>query len=164
MTQISRCPAAPLVPGSIAPAFVLHDTPYSKIALADFRGRAVVLAFHVADWHPVASAQLALYQDLLADFDRLNATVVGISGDTTWSHEAFARTNGLQFPLLSDDEPPGAVARAYGVYVPEVARSQRALFVIDEEGFVRWSAAFPDAVNPGVDGILSALEDLRSDN
>jgi peroxiredoxin len=164
VTQISQCPAAPLIPGSTAPAFVLHDTPYSKVALADFRGRVVVLAFYVADWHPVASSQLALYQDLLPELERLNATVLGITGDTTWSHEVFARTNGIQFPLLSDDEPPGAVARAYGVYLPEIGRSQRALFVIDGAGTVCWSATFPDAVNPGADGILTALECLPSND
>ena len=126
----------------------------------DFRGRAVVLAFYVADWHPVASAQLALYQEILPDLERLNATVIGISVDSTWSHEAFARASGIQFPLLTDDGPPGAVARAYGVYVPETGRSARALFVVDAGGCVRWSATFPDGLNPGTDGLLSALEGL----
>jgi hypothetical protein len=110
----------------------------------------------------VASAQLALYQELVPDLERLNASVVGISVDTTWSHEAFARTRGISFPLLSDDAPSGEAARAYGVYVPQTGRSRRALFVIDGTGVVRWSAAFPDAVNPGVDGILAALETLGS--
>jgi peroxiredoxin len=154
-------PKAPLPPGSVAPTLALRDTLYSRATLEDFRGRAVVLVFYVADWHPVADAQLALYQELIPDLERLNASVVGVSVDTTWSHGAFARARGIHFPLLADDEPPGAVARAYGVYVPETGRSRRALFVIDGVGLVRWSAAFPDAVNPGADGILSALEDLR---
>lgn len=154
-------PATLLPPGSPAPAFVLHDTPHSRVALHDFRGRAVVLAFYVADWHPVAADQLAVYQMLLPELERLDATVLGISVDATWSHAAFARANGIQFPLLADDAPPGAVARAYGVYVPEIGRSQRALFVIDPEGLVRWSATFPDMLNPGADGMLSALEALN---
>src|SRR5262249_46463502 len=91
----------------------------------------------------------------------LDATVLGISVDATWSHQAFARASGLGFPLLADDAPPGAVARAYGVFVPETGRSRRALFVIDREGVVRWSATFPDALDPGVDGVLSALEALH---
>jgi peroxiredoxin len=153
--------AAPPAPGTTAPAFALHDTPHSRVGLDDFRGRTVVLAFYVADWHPVASAQLALYQELLPHLERLDAAVLGISVDATWSHDAFSRATGIRFPLLADDAPPGAVARAYGVYVPETGRSRRALFVIDRDGIVRWSATFHDAVNPGADGVLSALESLR---
>jgi peroxiredoxin len=154
-------PATPLPAGSPAPPFALHDTPHSRVALHDFRGRAVVLAFYVADWHPVATDQLAVYQALLPHFACLDTAVLGISVDATWSHDAFARANGIGFPLLADDVPPGAVARAYGVYVPETGRSRRALFVIDPEGVVRWSATFPDMLNPGADGVLSALEALR---
>ncbi len=87
--------------------------------------------------------------------------VLGISVDATWSHAAFARANGIQLPLLAEDEPPGAVAGAHGVYVPEIGRSRRALFVIDPEGLVCWSATFPDMLNRGADGMLSALEALR---
>ena len=138
-----------------------HDSPHSRVGLEDHRGRSVVLAFYVADWHPVASAQLGLFQELLPHLERLNAAVLGISVDATWSHAAFAQAQGLTFPLLADDAPPGAVARAYGVYVPESGRSRRALFVIDGEGVVRWGATFPDALDPGADGVLSALEALR---
>jgi peroxiredoxin len=160
--RAARAQAA-LSPGTRAPAFALHDTPHSRVALEDFRGRAVVLVFYVADWQPVATAQLGLYQELLPHLDRLDATVLGISIDGTWSHQEFARSIGLTFPLLSDDAPPGSVARAYGVHVQETGRSKRALFVIDRDGIVRWRATFPDAVNPGVDGVLSALEQLRVD-
>jgi peroxiredoxin (alkyl hydroperoxide reductase subunit C) len=131
------------------------------VVLEDLRGRAVVLAIYIADWHPVATAQLTLYQELLPHLRRLDATVLGISVDVVWSHQAFTRASGIGFPLLADDAPPGAVARAYGVFVPDTGRSRRALFVIDGEGIVRWSAIFPDVLNPGADGILSALEALR---
>jgi peroxiredoxin len=147
--------------GSLAPAFALHDSPHSRIALEDLRGRAVVLVFYVADWHPVAVAQLAVYQELLPHLERLDATLVGISVDATWSHHEFARATGIAFPLLSDDSPPGEVARRYGVYVPDTGRSRRALFVLDATGIVRWYGTYPDAVDPGADGVLSALEGLR---
>jgi peroxiredoxin len=150
-----------LSPGLPAAAFALHDTPHSSVSLEDFRGRVVVLVFYGADWHPVATAQLSLYQELLPHLERLDAVVLGISVDATWSHQEFARATGIAFPLLSDDAPPGGVARAYGVYVPQTGRSKRALFAIDREGVIRWSATFPDAVNPGADGVLSALEALR---
>ena len=147
--------------GSPAPEFALRDTRDSRVALKDFRGRAVLLAFYVADWHPVANSELGLYQQLHPDLERLGASVLGISVDGTWSHAAFARESGIDFPLLADDEPPGATARAYRVYRPDVGRSQHAQFVIDPAGLVRWSATFPDALNPGVDGVLRTLEALQ---
>ena len=123
-----------------------------------------MLVFYVADWQPVARAQLGLYQELLPHLERLDAVVLGISIDGTWSHQEFARSIGLSFPLLSDDAPRGSVAHAYGVHAAETGQSKRALFVIDRDGIVRWWATFPDAVNPGVDGVLSALEQLRIDS
>ena len=146
-----------------APPFALRDTRDSRVALEDFRGRAVVIAFYVADWHPVASSELALYQQLHPELDRLGASVLGISVDGTWSHAAFAKASGIDFPLLADDEPPGAVARAYRVYRPAIGRSRHAQFVIDPAGLVRWSGTFPDALNPGVDAVLKALEALHVD-
>jgi peroxiredoxin len=156
--------------GARAPGFALQDSPHSQVALADFRGRPVVLVFYVADWQPVATAQLGLFQELLPHLERPGAAVLGISIDATWSHQEYARAIGLTFPLLSDASPPGEVARAYGVYVAQTGRSQRALFVIDQVEVVRWSSTFPDALNPGADGVLSALEELgfaprtRTDN
>ena len=156
-------PASLISPGSVAPAFSLADSPHSRLALDDLRGRPVVLAFYVADWHPVATEQLRQYEELRSTLDGADLTIVGISVDAIWSHVAFADALQIRFPLLSDDEPPGAVARAYGVQSSEMGRSRRALVVIDGVGIVRWSAIFPDAVNPGVDGILSALEVIAAD-
>jgi len=121
----------------------------------------VVLVFYVADWQPVATGQLGLYQELLPHLDGLGAAVVGISIDGTWSHQEFARSIGLTFPLLSDDAPPGSVARAYGVFASETGRTSRSLFVLDRNGIVRWRETVPEAINPGIDGVLSALEQLR---
>ena len=74
--------------------------------------------------------------------------------DGAWSHLAFAQDRHLHFPLLSDFEPKGQVARQYGVYLDDVGESGRALFVIDKEGVIRWSYGSPVGVNPGADGIL----------
>jgi peroxiredoxin len=82
--------------------------------------------------------------------------------DGIWSHRAFADNRNLRFPVLSDFEPKGAVARAYGVYDAEKGTSQRALFVIDAEGLVWWSYVSPSNVNPGADGILKALDSLAA--
>jgi peroxiredoxin (alkyl hydroperoxide reductase subunit C) len=99
---------------------------------------------------------------LLPEFERLGASVLGIAIDSPWSHAAFAADKSITFPLLSDDEPTGQLAREFGVYSSESGRSIRALFVLDPSGIVAWSGSFPDAVNPGVDGVLSALEAMAS--
>ena len=151
-------PQVPLAAGSPAPHFMLHDGPHSSIGLSDLLGRAAVLVFYVADWHPVASDQLGQLTELQPEFERLGSSVVGIAVDSPWSHAAFAAELSIAFPLLSDDAPAGHVARAFGVYSSASGRSERALFVLDPSGMVVWSETFPDTVNPGVDAVLSALE------
>ena len=153
--------AAPLAPGTEAPGFELPSTPDQTVSLAEFRGRPVILAFYPEDWSPVCSDQLALYQELLPEFRRLNAELVGISVDGIWCHLAFAKDRNLHFPLLADFEPKGEVARAYQVYRAADGTSERALYVIDANGIVHWSYLSPVGINPGADGILSALEDLE---
>jgi peroxiredoxin len=150
----------PLPVGTRAPDFALQSTPDQKVSLADFRGQPVILAFYPGDWSPVCSDQLALYQELLPEFQRLGAELLGISVDGIWSHLAFAEDRNLHFPLLADFEPKGEVARAYDVYRAEDGTTERALYVIDGDGVVRWSYVSPVGVNPGADGILRALESL----
>jgi len=153
-------PQAPLAPGSEAPDFALRSTPDQTLSLKDFRGRPVVLVFYPEDWSPVCSDQLGLYQMLLPEFEKFGAQLLGISVDGVWCHLAFAENRNLHFPLLADFEPKGEVARAYGAYRGQDGTSERALFVIDGDGVVRWSFVSPVGVNPGADGILHALEDL----
>lgn len=148
--------------GSQAPKFALHATPDQKVALDDFKDCNVVLAFYPADWSPVCSDELAIFNEIQTEFKRLNAKIIGISVDGTWCHLAFAKDRKLHFPLLSDFEPKGTVSKAYGVYRNEDGVSDRALFVIDQEGIVRWKHVSPVGVNPGVDGVLDALESLQT--
>lgn len=150
-----------LQPGTSAPDFHLQATPDQRISLSEFRGRRVILAFYPADWSPVCGDQMALYNELLPEFHKLHSELVGISVDGVWSHLAFAKDRKLHFPLLADFEPKGAVAQAYGVYRKEDGTTERALFVIDESGTIRWSYVSPIGINPGADGILDALEDLE---
>jgi peroxiredoxin len=154
--------AAPLPPGTQAPDFELPSTPDQKLSLSELRGRPVVLVFYPEDWSPVCSDQLALYQELLPEFDRFQAQLVGISVDGIWCHLAFAQDRHLRFPLLADFEPKGDVSRRYGVYRNGDGTSERALYVIDRDGIVSWSYVSPVGVNPGADGILRALEELPS--
>src|SRR6266487_3128180 len=152
--------ATPLPPGTKAPDFELPSTPDQKVSLFDFLGQPVILAFYPEDWSPVCSDQMALYQEVLPEFRKYNAELLGISVDGIWSHLAFAKDRNLHFPLLADFEPKGAVARAYQVYRAKEGTSERALYVIDADGIVRWSYVSPLGVNPGADGILRALENL----
>jgi peroxiredoxin len=147
-----------LEPGDAAPAFTLHDGGGKPVSLADFRGRRVVLVFYPFDWSPVCGDQLALYNELLDDIGALNAQLLAISVDSTYCHAAFARDRRYRFPLLADFEPKGQVARAYGAYESHEGCAERALFVVDAAGVIRWSYLSPMDVNPGADGILKALE------
>ncbi len=143
-----------------APDFTLRATPDEQVSLSDFRGQPVVLVFYPADWSPVCADQLVVYNEVLPEMKKRDAQVLGVSVDGAWCHAAFAKDRRLRFPLLADFEPKGEVARRYGVYRLPDGTSERALFVLDGEGVVRWSHVSPIGVNPGADGVLHALEGL----
>jgi len=150
-----------LRPGKMAPNFSLNSTPDQKVSLNDFRGQPVILAFYPADWSPVCTDQLSLYAMVMPEFKKFNAELLAISVDNIWSHLAFAKDRKLNFPVLADFEPKGSVSRKFGAYKEKIGESARALFVIDDKGIIRWSHLSPDGINPGADGILSALENLN---
>lgn len=163
MTDQSQSgPTGPIQPGERAPEFTLSATPDQKLSLSDLRGSPVILAFYPADWSPVCGDQMGLYNQVLPEFQRLGGQLVGISTDGVWCHAAFAEARKLHFPLLADFEPKGRVARLYGVYRAADGISERALFVLDAEGIVRWSHVSPLGINPGADGILDALEAIAA--
>jgi peroxiredoxin len=149
-------PSAPIV-GEPAPEFRLPTAPGARVGLAELRGDPAVLAFYTADFDPVSSRQISLYQATLPEFREVGARLLGISVDGVWCHQAFAESHAIEFPLLADFEPKGAVARRYGVYDEEGGASSTALFVLDPEGVLIWSQAWPAGVAPGADGILAAL-------
>jgi len=152
-----------LQPGTVAPDFTLQDQSGTTLTLAQLRGKPVVLAFYPADWSPVCGDQMALYNEVLPVLGEFDAQVIGISVDSHWCHAAFAENRRLHFRLLADFEPKGAVARRYGAYRDEDGTSERALFVIDGTGVIRWSYLSPIEINPGADGILAALESLQAE-
>ena len=138
-----------LAPGTPAPDFALHSTPDQIVSLSDFRGAPLILAFYPADWSPVCGDQMALYNEVLSEFHAFKAAIVGISVDGSWCHAAFDGERKLHFPL-------------YGSYREGEGVCERALFVIDSKGTIAWSYLSPVGVNPGADGILTALEALQS--
>lgn len=149
-----------LQPGTQAPDFCLQVTADQKLSLSELKGRPVILAFYPADWSPVCGDEMALFNEILPEFRKFHAQLLGISVDGNWCHTAFAENRKLHFPLLSDFEPKGAVAKAYGAFREKDGYCERALFVIDKNGVITWSYLSPVAENPGADGILEALEKL----
>ena len=132
--------------GTQAPDFNLPATPDQRLRLSELRGKPVVLVFYPADWSPVCGDELALFNEALPLIKPKQALVLGISVDSAWCHQAFRDARKLHFDLLSDYEPKGEVSRAYGAY--------------DAEGKIAWSYLSPVAINPGVDGVLDALDRL----
>ena len=114
-------PSSVLKPGTLAPDFTLLSTPDQAVSLSEFRGQPVILAFYPADWSPVCGDQMALYNEILPEFRRFHAELIGISVDGVWCHAAFA------------------------------------------QGMIRWSSVSPVGINPGADGILTALEALKTE-
>jgi peroxiredoxin len=149
-----------LTAGTLAPDFTLPVSTDKKITLSELRGKPVILAFYPADWSPVCGNQMALYNEVLPEFEKYGAQLLGISVDGAWCHAAYAKENNFHFPLAADFEPKGEVSRAYGAYHQDAGFSERALFVINKDGVITWSHLSPIGVNPGADGILQALESL----
>jgi peroxiredoxin len=143
-----------------APDFELHATPDQLFSLNELKGKNVVLVFYPADWSLVCGDQLTLYNEMQRFFSKVNAFVLGISVDGKWCHAAFREARKLHFTLLADFEPKGSVAKKYGVYNEKEGRTERALFVLDSEGIIRWNYLSPVGINPGADGILEALEKI----
>ena len=152
----------PLAVGTQAPDFHLKDTPDQRVSLSDFSGRPVVLAFYPADFSPVCSNELSLFNELIDEFRRYDAQMLGISVDNVWCHLAFAKDRNIQFPLLSDFHPKGEVSMAYNAYRDKEGESERALYVIGPDGKIAWSHISPVGINPGADGVLDALERLQT--
>lgn len=127
-----------LSPGTQAPEFTLHVTPDQSLSLSELKGKPVILAFYPADWSPVCSDQMALYNEILPEFRKYGAELLGISVDGVWCHTEFAKSRRLHFSLMSDFEPKGKVAQTYGAYRQKEGECERALFVIIKNGIIAW--------------------------
>lgn len=154
--------------GEKAPDFTLSShagaagVAEDKFTLSKLRGKNVILVFYPADWSSVCGDQLTLYNELLQTFEKQNAELFGISVDGVFCHQAFRENRGYKMTLLSDFEPKGEVSKKYGVYRNGEGFSERALFVIDEDGVIRWSYVSPIGVNPGANQILQSLKEIQA--
>ena len=148
--------------GTRAPAFSLPDADGNMVSLEEFRGQPVVLVFYPLDWSPACSDQLSLYQSELEEFERYGAQVLGISVDSLYSHGAWSAVRGLTIPLLADFHPKGEVARRYDIYRESDGFSERALYVIDGDGVIRYCRVSPELHHvPDIYELFDELKGLR---
>ena len=145
-------------PGAQAPDFTLPDQDGKQVSLEDFRGQTVVLVFYPADFSPVCTDQLSVYQEVLPQFEERGTKLLGISVDGAFCHRAFRTNMNLDIPLLADFHPKGDVARKYGVWSEDYGVSGRALVLIGPEGTVEWSYLSPPLEVPGANLIFDALD------
>jgi peroxiredoxin len=144
--------------GDKAPDFSLRNQDGEKVSLADFRGRKVMLVFYPGDFSPVCGDQLSIYQEVKPEIEAKGVELVGISVDSFFAHKAFQEKLGLDTTLLSDFEPKGEVARAYGSYVEKLGFANRTLVLVDEVGTVAWTYESPNPGEfPGANVIFDAL-------
>ena len=144
--------------GAEAPDFELNDQDGEQVSLSDYRGRRVMLVFYPGDFSPVCSDQLSVYKDLVPDLDQAGVELLGISVDSFFVHAAFREKLGIDTRLLSDFEPKGEVARAYGSYFDPMGFANRTLVLVDEDGKVAWTYESPSPAEfPGPDVLREAL-------
>ena len=162
-----KAAAAPKV-GEAAPDFKLPYATQEKIvmkpeeqmSLASLRGKNVILAFYPADWSGGCTTEVCTFRDTFMEFGKLNAVVLGVSGDYVFSHHEWAKHHKLPFALLSDHDHK--VARAYDSYMEQYGLNKRTVFVIDKDGIVRYSnLAFKAGEKKDYDALRAELEKLK---
>lgn len=134
--------------GDEAPDFTLINQHREPVTLSSFRGsKAVVLVFYPMSFTNVCRGELCELRDNLPTFQGDDVALLAVSCDTVPVHRVFADQEGLEYPLLSDFWPHGAVADSYGVFDPASGLALRGTFVIDTSGIVRWKVVhgIPDA-------------------
>ena len=138
--------------GDNAPDFELLDTKRNMVTGREHKGQKVVLAFFPAAFTGVCTTEMCTFSDMLTELNKVNATVIGISADSPFSNGAFAKQNGINFPLLSDYDRN--TIKDYGIELEDFAgmqgytAAQRSVFIVNEEGNVSWKWV---ADNPGLE-------------
>jgi mycoredoxin-dependent peroxiredoxin len=143
--------------GQPAPDFTLKDQSQKEVKLSQYLGKNVVLIFYPLDFSPVCTNEHACFVNDMKRFEQLNAQVLGLSVDSSWAHKAFAEKMGIQYPLLADFQPRGAVADKFGVYLAEKGITGRAIVIIDKKGNVSWIKNYDIPVVPDLKEVSDAL-------
>lgn len=145
--------------GDPAPDFTLKDQNEQEVTLSALRGRKVVLSFHPLAWTQVCAIQMQDLEKHREEMERLGAVALGLSVDAVPTKKAWAESLGIrETRLLADFWPHGAVAQAYGIFREKNGFSERAVFIVDAEGVVRFKKIYPMREVPDIQEILKALE------
>jgi len=144
--------------GEPAPDFKLRDQDGEEVSLSDYDGRRVMLVFYPGDFSPVCGDQFEVYEGVRPQLAESGVELVGISVDSFFAHKAFQQKLGTEIRLLSDFEPKGEVARAYGSYLDGPGFANRTLVLVDENGLVAWTHESPSPGDfPAVEVLLGAV-------
>ena len=152
-----------LAVGDEAPDFELRDQHGQRVRLSSYRGsRSVVLVFFPTAFSPVCSSELSTLRSTWPELERRDVELLTVSCDPMFTLRAFSDQEGVEFRMLTDFWPHGAVSTAYDVFDRSFGCSKRSTFVIDPEGRVAWLVhnAMPDPRS--VDDYIGAVELLRS--
>lgn len=148
--------------GAPAPDFSLKDQSQKDVKLSDFQGKKnVVLVFYPLDWSPVCTNEHTCFVNDMKRFEQLDAQVLGISVDSVWSHKAFADKMHIQYPLLADFQPRGAVGDKFGVYLADKGITGRAIAIVDRQGKVAWFKNYDIPSVPDVNEVSDALAKIK---
>lgn len=148
-----------LEPGTPAPDFALPTADGTIVRLSELRGSPVAVVFYPLDWSPGCSVQLELYEQEYDEFASRGIQLLGISVDSIYSHGAWAAVRGIRYPLLSDFQPRGETARAYNVWRDADGHSERAVYLIDADGVIRWAHVSERLKElPDFDELVAALD------
>lgn len=138
----------------------IYMKPEEHLSLSSLRGKNVIVAFYPADWSGGCTKEVCALRDTFTELSKLNATVLGISGDYVFSHHEWAKFHKLQFPLLSDHDHK--IARAYDSYNEANGLNKRTVYLVDKEGIVRYSnLAFKADNKVDYDRLRSELEKVK---
>ena len=147
--------------GDKAPDFKLKDNNGKDVSLGELKGKKVVLGFHPLAWTSVCAQQM---KDLEASYERLDkvgTVALGLSIDSTFCKKAWAESIGVKRArLLSDFWPHGGVISQYGIFRADDGFSERAVFVLDGEGIVRFKKVYPIKEVPDIAEIVAETEKL----
>lgn len=148
--------------GQPAPDFTLQNQDKKDVKLSGFAGKKnVVLIWYPLDWSPVCTNEHACVVDQMKSFATLDAEILGISVDSTWSHKAYAEKMHITYSLLADFQPRGAASEKYGVYLADKGITGRAIAIVDKSGKIAWFKNYDIPVVPDITEVAEALKNVK---
>jgi peroxiredoxin len=149
--------------GDTAPEFTLQNQDKKDVKLSDFRGKKnVVLVWYPLDWSPTCTNEHACFVNEMKSFETLEAEVLGVSVDSVWSHKAYAEKMHIQYSLLADFHPRGAMSEKYGVYMADKGITGRAIAIVNKDGKIAWFKNYGIPEVPDVKEVAAALQNVKA--